>query len=103
VSASREVRLERLLGRLVVDATGRPAGRIEDIEAEPDGDAYLVTHALLGPESRLAQLLAAGYLLPKFRAVGLGRKPHIRRVPWTWLDLSDPERPRLRRSVLEDD
>jgi sporulation protein YlmC with PRC-barrel domain len=101
--SSREMRLERLLGRLVVDATGRPAGRIEDVEAEPDGDAYLVTHALLGPESRLAQLLAAGYQLPMFRALGLGRKPHIRRVPWAWLDLSDPERPRLRASVVGDD
>ena len=103
MNGGREVRLERLLGRLVVDATGRPAGRIEDVEAEPDGDAYLVTHALLGPDSRLPQLLAVAYHLPTLRALGLGRKPHVRRVPWTWLDLSDPERPRLRPSVLEDD
>jgi len=102
MSAGPEVRLERLLGRPVLDATGRPAGRIEDVEAEPAGDAYVVTHVLLGPDSRLAQLLAVGYQLPMLQALGLGRKPHIRRVPWTWLDLSDPERPRLRPSVLED-
>ena len=100
MSASREVRLERLLGRLVLDASGRAAGRIEDVEAEPDGDAYLVTHVLLGPDSRLAQLFAVGYQLPTLRAFGLGRKPQIRRVPWSWLDLPDPERPRLRESVL---
>jgi sporulation protein YlmC with PRC-barrel domain len=103
VSAGQEVRLERVLGRLVRDATGRPAGRIEDVEAEPDGDAYLVTYALLGPTRWVAQLLAVGYRLPTLRALGLGRKPRIRRVPWPWLDLSDPERPRLKPTVVGDD
>jgi sporulation protein YlmC with PRC-barrel domain len=102
MSAGREVRLERLLGRLVLDATGRPTGRIEDVEARPDGDAYVVTHVLLGPDGRLAQLLAGAYELPTLRGLGLGRKPRIRRVPWEWLDLSDPECPRLRASVRED-
>lgn len=102
MSAAREVRLERLLGKLVVDAAGVPVGRIEELEAEPAGDAYLVTHAHLGPESHVARLLAFGHQLPTLRTLGIGRKPRMRRVPWAWLDLSDPERPRLRRSVLED-
>jgi sporulation protein YlmC with PRC-barrel domain len=102
MSARREVRLERLLGKLVVDAAGIPFGRIEDVVAQPDGDEYLVTHALIGPESRLARMLTFAHQLPTLRALGLGRKPRLRRVPWSWLDLEDVERPRLRESVVEE-
>jgi sporulation protein YlmC with PRC-barrel domain len=94
-----DVRLERLLGRLVVDHLGTAVGRIEDVVSEPDGEAYLVTHVILGPEGRLSRLFAFGYQLPTLRAVGLGRKPRTRRLPWTWLDLNDPEHPRLRPEV----
>ena len=103
MSAVRELRLERLLGKLLVDAAGVAVGRIEDVEAIPEGDEYLVTHALVGAEGRLSRLLAFTHQLPTLRALGLGRKPRIRRVPWTWLDLSDPERPRLRPTVAEDE
>ena len=99
---AREVRLERLLGKLVVDAFGLPFGRIEDVIAEPQGDEYLVTHLLIGPNSRLAQLLASAHELPTLRALGLGRRPRVRRVPWSWFDLTDPDRPQLRRSVADD-
>jgi sporulation protein YlmC with PRC-barrel domain len=97
------VRLERLLGRLVVDHLGVAVGRIEDVETEPKGETYLVTHVILGPEGRIAQLFAFGYPLPTRRALGLGRKPRTRRLPWRWLDLSDPEHPRLRRDVGSDE
>jgi sporulation protein YlmC with PRC-barrel domain len=93
------VRLERLLGRLLVDHLGVPVGRIEDVVAEPVGDAYRVTHVVVGPNGRVAQLFAVGYQLPTLRALGLGRKPRIRRLPWSWLDLSDPDHPRLRAEV----
>ena len=99
---AREVRLERLIGKLVVDAFGLPFGRIEDVIAEPQGDEYLVTHLLIGPNSRLAQLLASAHELPTLRALGLGRRPRVRRVPWSWFDLTDPDRPQLRRSVADD-
>jgi sporulation protein YlmC with PRC-barrel domain len=97
------VRLERLLGRLVVDHLGVPVGRIEDVETEPDGEAYRVTQVIVGPEGSVAQLFAFGYQLPTLRALGLGRKPRTRRLPWSWLDLSDPEHPRLRREVRSDE
>jgi sporulation protein YlmC with PRC-barrel domain len=96
----REVRLERLLGRLLVDEFGVAVGRIEDVEAEPEGDAYVVTYALVGPEGRLARLLAFTHQLPTLRAMGLGRKPRVRWVPWAWLDLTDPWHPRLRRAPV---
>lgn len=98
MSATAELRLERILGRLIVDAFGVALGRIEDVEATPDGDDYLVTHVIVGPEGRLEQLLAFTHQLPTLRALGLGRKPRTRRVPWDWIDWSDPERPRLRAS-----
>ena len=101
MSAAGEVRLERLLGRQLVDAAGRAVGRIEDVEAEPEGEEYLVTHVVVGPEGWLEQLLGAAHQLPTLRGLGLGRKPRMRRVPWQWLDLSDPEHPRLLASVAD--
>ncbi len=102
MTRAREVRAERLLGKLLVDAGGVPVGRIEDIEVHPAGDDYLATHALVGPDSRLARMLASAEQLPTLRALGVSRAPRIRRVPWSWLDLSDPDHPRLRPSVVED-
>jgi sporulation protein YlmC with PRC-barrel domain len=99
MTRGREVRLERLIGKRVVDATGQSMGSVEDLEAEPDGDTYLVTHVLLGPDQWLARLRAFAHQLPTMRALGIGRKARVRRVPWTWLDLSDPEHPRLRETV----
>lgn len=98
--SAQEIRLERLLGKLVVDAAGWPVGRIEEVLAEPDGDAYLLTHVVIGPAGRIAQWLAAAHQLPTLRALGLSRRPSIRSVPWSWLDYTDPDHPRLRRSVL---
>jgi hypothetical protein len=95
MTGSRTIRLERLLGALVVDAYGYPVGRIEDVVAEPDGEEYLVTEVVLGPHGRLSRLLAFGHQLPTLRALGLGRQPRVRRLPWHWFDLSDPEHPRL--------
>jgi sporulation protein YlmC with PRC-barrel domain len=99
----REVRLERLLGRELVDEFGIAVGRIEDVEAEPQGDEYVVTRVLVGPGGRLARLLAFAHQLPTLRAMRLGRKPRVRRVPWAWLDLSDPWHPRLREAPVSDD
>jgi sporulation protein YlmC with PRC-barrel domain len=93
------IRLERLLGRLVVDHLGTAVGRIEEVESQPDGEVYRITHVILGPDGRVARMFAFGYELPTFRALGLGRKPRTRRIPWAWLDLTDPERPRLRQEV----
>jgi hypothetical protein len=94
-----KIRLERLLGRLVVDHLGVAVGRIDELESEPEGEVYRITHVILGPEGRVARMFAFGYQLPTFRALGLGRKPRTRRLPWAWLDLADPEHPRLRREV----
>jgi sporulation protein YlmC with PRC-barrel domain len=102
VTGVTEIRLERLLGRVLVDAMGNAVGAIEDVVAQPEGDEYVVTHVIVGPHRPLARALAFGHQIPVLTALGLGRSPTVRRVPWIWLDLSDPDRPRLRDSVLAD-
>lgn len=99
MSGGREIRLERLLGRMLVDASGLPVGPIEDVDAQPDGVTYVVTHVLIGPARRLDRLRAALHLLPLLRALSLGKPPRVRRLPWEWLDLTDPDHPRLRAHV----
>ena len=97
----REIQLERLLGTLVVDAHGYAVGRIEDVVAEPEGDEYLVTHVVLGPHGRLSRLLGFAHQIPTLEALGLSRPARIKRLPWDWLDLSDPDHPRLRPTVAD--
>lgn len=101
MSPPAEIRVERLLDRRLVDAQGMAFGRIREVEAEPRGDAYLVTAVLVGPEGKLARALAFLHQLPTLRAVGIGRRPRVRRVPWSWLDLTDPANPRLRAKAPE--
>jgi len=101
MTAKASVRLERLLGRRVIDAHGREVGTIDDLVAEPAGDEYLVTHVVLTSSNRLSRLLGFLHQVPTFRALGLSRRPRIRRIPWTWLDLSDPEHPRLLPTVTD--
>jgi hypothetical protein len=101
VTAAAQIHLERLLGSLLRDAHGYVVGCIEDVEAEPAGEEYLVTHVLVGSHGRLARLLGFAHQIPTLRALGLSRRLRIRRVPWTWLDLSDPDHPRLLRSVID--
>jgi sporulation protein YlmC with PRC-barrel domain len=101
MTASTSLRLERLLGRRVIDALGYEVGCIEDVVAEPVGDDYLVTHVVITGANPLARLLGLLHQVPTLRAMGLGRRPRIRRIPWTWLDLSDPDRPRLLPTVAD--
>lgn len=101
MTPTTSLRLERLLGRRLVDALGYDVGSIDDVVAEPVGDEYLVTHVVVASADRLGYLLGFVHQIPTLRALGLGRRPRIRRIPWTWLDLSDPERPRLLRTVAD--
>jgi hypothetical protein len=77
------VHVELLLGRLVRDSEGAKVGRIFAVHAEVEGEDCVVREYELGASALLGQLG-----IPRWR------KPL--RVPWDQLDLSDPERPRLR-------
>jgi sporulation protein YlmC with PRC-barrel domain len=90
-----EVRFEDLIGRVVCNTHGRAIGRIVDVRVEPQGDDYLVTTFLLGPLELLPLLLAFVGEIPTFRAFGIGQQRRLRPMRWNWVDLTDPERPRL--------
>ena len=93
---ARELPLERLLGRVVRTAAGRPIGVIQDLRAFPEGEEYVVREFLLGELGLKAKLLGLFQQLPTFRALGVGKPYRTRAIPWQWLDLSDPERPFIR-------
>ncbi|HET9210938.1 MAG TPA: hypothetical protein VFR03_11100 [Thermoanaerobaculia bacterium] len=92
----KAVHFELLLGRKVVDPEGRRVGRILAVRAEPEGEDCVVREYLLGTAALLTRLgISAG------RMVGLPVRREPVRVPWDQMDLSDPERPRLRCGVEE--
>ena len=93
----KELRLELLLGRRILDQGGKPIGRIEEICAEPQGKDLRVTEYLVG-ESALLERLAVRQILG---LVGLAWRRGGYRVRWDQLDLADPARPRLCCEVAE--
>ena len=99
MSAPREVRVELLLGRRVLDRNGRPVGRVEEIQARQEGEECLVEEFHLGPDALLERFSALP-LVRQLMAV-FGRKVHRPlRVGWQAMDLSDPEHPRLRAAIV---
>ena len=91
----QRVRFEHLMGKPVRNPHGRVIGRIEDARIEPEGEDYVITHFLIGPADRLAQIRAFLGELPTLRSVGIGKERDLRPFPWHWVDLTDPERPAL--------
>lgn len=89
----KEVRVELLVGRQVVDSEGSRIGRIHEIRADRgDGtctvESYLVgTRALLGRMAQWAVPASFGSLI---------RSKLMRpfSIPWDQMDLSDPLHPR---------
>jgi hypothetical protein len=88
------VRLEALVGRRVVDATGRPAGHLEEIVARREPGALTVVEYHLGAYALLERLSGAALGRALLRHLPFVR-PRLYRVPWRDMDLTDPERPRL--------
>lgn len=97
-----EVKLELLLGRRVVDINGAPAGRIEEVLADRDGDELLVTHYLVGRYALFERFSIYHIGIGLMRHLGSrGGSAHPHRIPWEKMDLSDPEHPRLTCSIDE--
>lgn len=97
-STTREVRVELLEGRRVRDVDGRGVGRLEEIHAERQDLECIVQEFVVGPAALLERLGAwAGATAPFKHLGGLAKKLRWEyRIPWQLLDLSDPERPRVR-------
>ena len=94
---SAEVHVERLLGRMVVDDRGGRVGRIEEIQANREGREWVVRGYVVGVGGLIERLAAGG--IARALLGPLAARPRRRTIPWTDLDLADPERPRLRRST----
>lgn len=84
MAGGNKVHFELLLGRVVRDPEGARVGRILSVMAEIEGQECVVREYRLGTAALLARLGIYTFQ----------RKP--RRVPWELMDLSDPEKPRLR-------
>jgi len=102
--ASREVHLELLLGKEVLDSTGQEIGRLEEVQAKQSGEDWVIYEYLVGPAARLERLSAWALGLAILRLFGAhkvrrGYKGY--RVPWDQLDLTNPEKLRLNCSLDE--
>jgi sporulation protein YlmC with PRC-barrel domain len=91
-----EVNVELLLGKKVRDVDGEDVGRIEEFHVERDAQACLLIAYLIGA-SALIERLSAWTLVRPISQFLRGRKLYsVYRVPWSDMDLSDPDHPKLR-------
>ena len=86
---SRELRLDRLLGRRVLAANNRSVGRLEEFRTDQHGSGFVITEYVIGAAGLLERLGLGLKLL-------FGRKRTGYVARWDQLDVSDPERPRLK-------
>lgn len=94
MTAQREVRLDRLLGREVVAGDNRPIGRLEEFRAEVRSGECVITEYVIGPAGLAERLdLNARLLLTPQQRGYVAR--------WDQLDISDERRPRLTCPVAE--
>lgn len=92
---SNERRLDRLLGRRVIGRNNEPIGRIEEFRADKHGTGCVITQYVIGQAGLLERLGLGVRLL-------IGRKKsggYLAR--WDQLDISDPDRPRLKCPASE--
>jgi hypothetical protein len=94
--APQEVHLELLLSKRVRDVHDQPVGRIEEVHTVQQGHEVVVLEYVLGPFGLLERLSAWLLQLSIWRLLGGSRQWMGYKVPWDKMDLSDPERPRLR-------
>lgn len=90
-----ECRAELLIGRRVMDANGQVVGRLEEIVADYVDEEYVVREFHVGAYAALERLgtgmLGRGLL----RLIGGDRIYTGYAVAWRYMDLTDPEHPRV--------
>ena len=103
--SAREVRISDLAGRKVRDVAGAYVGRISELSAEIElhahGNDYVVSEFHLSHYGALDRI--ASNILVQQLAERLGRSIGYTcyKVPWDWIDLTNPMQPRLTRAVKE--
>jgi hypothetical protein len=89
-----KVAFQHLLGRRVLDEDGGTIGRLEEAYAERRDGELVITEWVVGTGGLLERLgltALTGALLGRAAA----RRPEV--IGWADLDVSNPDRPRLRR------
>ncbi|AUB38218.1 hypothetical protein COO91_04183 [Nostoc flagelliforme CCNUN1] len=99
IITTREIHLELLLGKPVLDSTGKAVGRIEEVCAEQQGEEWIVKEYLIGYAAVLERLSAWTIGLGILHLLGAHKIHGSYIVPWDKLDLTDPDNPRLRCSL----
>lgn len=98
---AREVHLELLLGKGVLDSKNQLIGRIEEVRAEQQGNEWIIKEYLIGNAALLERLSAWTIGLKILRLLGARKIYGGYSVPWDKLDLTDLEKPRLRCTIEE--
>jgi sporulation protein YlmC with PRC-barrel domain len=93
------VRVDELVGRRVVDGSGRAIGPIEEVVVDPQGESWTVVEYHVGIAAIVERLAASGPARAVRRLFRMKPPAGAYRIPWQRLDLSDPCRPILRGSV----
>jgi len=88
-----ELHAERLLGRRVRDIDGVVVGRIEELRADEIDGETVVTEIHLGAVGIWERLGGFALQLPFVRYLPITR--YEQRLPWSLLDFSDPDHPRV--------
>ncbi len=100
-----ELRLSGLVGRRVRDTDGRAIGRIEEllcaIELHAQGRDYVVREFRVGTFGALDTFTGSTVIRRLLRTCFRGAAYASHDIPWDWMDVSDPERPRLMRAVRD--
>ena len=89
---TKEIRLERLLGREVISSNHQRVGRLEEFRAETRGDTCTIGHVVIGVAG-FVERVGVGVK----RLVGSHGGGYVAR--WDQMDFSDPDRPRLTCTV----
>ena len=98
---ANEIHLELLLGKPVLDSTGKAIGRIEEVRASKQAEEWVVREYLIGYAAVLERLSAWTIGLGILHLLGAHKIHGGYTVPWDKLDLTNPNQPRLRCSLDE--
>ena len=102
---SRELLLGHLIGRLVRDVDGLKVGRIEEllarIELHEHGNDYAVVEFHVGAYGLMEALTGGVFAQKLVQRMGSVVGYRRFRIPWEWMDLSDPLHPRLNHTRAE--
>jgi sporulation protein YlmC with PRC-barrel domain len=91
----KELQLFQILGKRVVDANGKYAGRLEEIEAERGDDVCVIKNYLVEHRGLLDRLQSWMLAAPIQKSIQVREKSRPYRIPWDQMDLSDPQHPRI--------